>query len=70
MCNRTFTRSRKCLRCGDDLPWLVYAGEISFAKRRNMTTNEYKVWRDDRVSEKLLVQQLVDAKKGLMEWLE
>lgn len=70
MCGRSFSQARKCLKCGDDLPWLVYAGEISFAKRRAMTTGTYKLWREDRHSEKILVQQLVDAKKGLLEWLQ
>lgn len=70
MCGRTFSQSRKCLKCGDDLPWLVYAGEISFAKRRGMTVPQYKEWRENRVSEKMLVKKVAEARKEMASWFE
>jgi hypothetical protein len=70
MCGRNFSRARKCLKCGDDLPWLVYRGEITFAARRRMSVNQYKAWRDERADEKLLAVQADAARTELLKWLE
>lgn len=70
MCGRAFSRARKCLRCGDDLPWLVYNGEISFAARKNMSTQQYKEWRYNRVSEKEVAVKAEKAVNQLRDWLK
>lgn len=69
MCGRSFTRARKCLRCGDDLPWCVYRGEITYADRKRMTTEQYKNWRENRVDEKVLAEQSDVAIRELRKWL-
>lgn len=69
MCGRTFRIARKCLRCGDDLPWLVYGGEISYAQRRLMSTNQYKAWREQRESEEELSKKLIEARTSISGWL-
>ena len=69
MCGRHFRMARKCLRCGDDLPWLVYRGEISFAKRRQMTVTEYVAWRASRPSQQLIEAKTAEARLKLLEWI-
>jgi hypothetical protein len=69
MCGRTFSRARKCLKCGDDLPWCVYRGEITYAERRKMSTAQYKNWRENRVDEKVLAQKSDIAIRDLKSWL-
>lgn len=60
-CGRTFLRSKKCLKCGDKLPYWINDGTITMSERNLMEKSEYGEWMEQ--------QLIAEATKDIQNWI-